>query len=299
MDPQPQDPLATLAASLTPEAYQALEAILTGFNNRIAAAEQATEVPVQPIPPILTPADIRTAIEQGFASAHFEIPQMSAPSTSTSRTGQLKVELAPYHGKDSEDLGAWLILIEDYLTGQHIPNSDWPLQVPMLFRGEAMRWYVAKKKALGRTFTWPELRRAMEEKFDMKLRIETLRNNLCTVPWKGNLTRYAAAFREIESQIPEEDMTFGDRLANFLDGIPVEHAKDIRRDKPTTTEEIYHSARELERLSSLHRSSVSQEESTSHLTSPWILFILPFTLLLNSGTFDFYDSQQGPCSYGP
>ncbi|GBE78770.1 predicted protein [Sparassis crispa] len=258
MDPQAQ--LAALAAGLPEDIYHALEAILRDLDHRVTHAQA----------PALSADDIRIALEHGFANtqfnlppAHFTLPPAPPPPPVSVRPGQFKVDLAHFHGKDSDDLGAWLTLIEDYLRGQHIPEVDWPLQVPMLFRGEAQHWYVAQKKKIGRGFTWAELRKALTDKFDTPLRVETLRNELRSVPWKGNLTRYAAAFRDLETQIPEVDMTFGDRLSNFLSRLPVEFAKDIRRDKPKNVEEMYFLAREIERLSNLHHVPAQHQNNTN------------------------------------
>lgn len=242
------NPLATLAAHLPADAYNTLEAVLRDLDQRTTA--------LQNTPPPLTANDLRNTLEHAFASANFNITtptQTVATAALQPRPGNLKVEPPHFHGKESEDVGAWISLTEDYLRGQHIPEADWPLQVPMLFRGEVLRWYVTQKRKLGRPFRWLELRSALEKKYDSPLRIETLRNELHGLQYKGNLVRYSTLFREIESQIPESDMTFGDRLANFLMHLPPDHARDIRRDKPTTVEEMYFSARELSRLTNLHK----------------------------------------------
>ncbi len=126
--------------------------------------------------------------------------------------------------------------MEDYLRGLHIAEADWPLQVPLLFRGDAMRWYTYLRKwttSIGKKLTWSEIKTELRAKYDSPLRVESLRNDLRNIPYKGNLLRYAASFREIETQIPESDMMYGDRLANFLARLPAEHAREIRREKPT------------------------------------------------------------------
>ncbi|PIL34997.1 hypothetical protein GSI_02784 [Ganoderma sinense ZZ0214-1] len=130
------NPSELLAAHLPTEVYQALEHILRDLDQRVSAPQPAP-------PPALTTDDFRRSLEQAFASANFTI-QTTVPVPMTTapvqpRPGTLKVEAPHFHGKETKDIGAWLSLTEDYLHGQHIPEADWLLQVPMLFRNEVLR----------------------------------------------------------------------------------------------------------------------------------------------------------------
>ncbi|TFY51095.1 hypothetical protein EVJ58_g10743 [Rhodofomes roseus] len=226
--PQAQDHFATLAASFNPQTYGALEALLRDLDGRVQGFQ-------------LTPAAVRDAVREGLASTTFSIPP-APPNPPQPRQGQLKVDLPHFSGKETDD-------------------------VPMLFRNDAMRWYTARKKQLGRAFSWHELRTELQAKYDTPLRVESLCEQLRALSYKGTLSRYVATFREIEVQIPEDDMTFGDRKSHFLSHLPVEYAKDIRRDKPKNVEELYHSARELERLEGLQRGPNSHSVSNQRKRS--------------------------------
>jgi hypothetical protein len=96
--------------------------------------------------------------------------------------------------------------------------------------------------------TWDSFKRELTAVYDSPLRVETLRNDLRGLQFKGSLNKYVEAFRRIESQIPDDAMLFADRLSYFLSHLPSELARDIRREKPTDTIALYHSARELNRL---------------------------------------------------
>ncbi|GBE78975.1 hypothetical protein SCP_0201720 [Sparassis crispa] len=110
MDPQAQ--LTALAAGLPEDTYHALEAILRDLDHRVTHTQA----------PALSADDIRIALEHGFANtqfnlppAHFTLPPAPPPPPVSVHPSQFKVDLAHFHGKDSDDLGAWLTLIEDYL----------------------------------------------------------------------------------------------------------------------------------------------------------------------------------------
>ncbi|GBE83865.1 hypothetical protein SCP_0509220 [Sparassis crispa] len=117
---------------------------------------------------------------------------------------------------------------------------------------------------------WNRLKGWLKGKYDSPLRVESLRNELRNLMFKGNLARYSENFRMYESQIPAQEMTFGDCLSHFLSHLPADSARDLRREKPKNTKEMYYNARELDRLSNLHRgsqnhSSVSSNKKPKHL----------------------------------
>ncbi|TFK54647.1 hypothetical protein OE88DRAFT_1805091 [Heliocybe sulcata] len=135
-----------------------------------------------------------------------------------------------------------------------------------------MRWYVAQKTTRGDIgFSWRELKEALVSKYDSPLRIESLRSAVRDIKFKGDVADYCAQFRMLESQVPALDMTFPDRLAYFVNPLPFDIAREIRREKPKNVEEMYFAAREYARLLSLDKSAPSRniKHSPSYTTSPY------------------------------
>ncbi|PIL31638.1 transcription factor [Ganoderma sinense ZZ0214-1] len=223
-----QDLLGQLAASLPLEAYNALAPILQNLDQRVEAAAQApAPAPPPPPPTALTVDALRT-------HPHYVLIHILLPS-------------------EHHQSGAPAFLREGERR-----QADWPLQVPLLFRGDAMSWYssfLKKVSSLGKKVSWGDLKSELYSKFDSPLRVESLRSDARNVPYKGNLLRYIATFREIESQIPESDMTFGDRFAYFLAHLPAEYQRDLRRENPKNVEQMYFAARELHRLNTLYHTN--------------------------------------------
>ncbi|TFY51092.1 hypothetical protein EVJ58_g10744 [Rhodofomes roseus] len=144
-----------------------------------------------------------------------------------------------------------------------------------------MRSYIALKNreaAEGRTLDWTGLKKWLKGKYDSPLRVESLRNELRNIPFKGNLAGYSEKFRQYESQIPESEMTFGDRLSHFLSHLPADIARDLRREKPKNTEEMYHNAREWDRLTNVNRghgSSGGQQKKSKGNNSKSSTYSMP------------------------
>ncbi|TFK57571.1 hypothetical protein OE88DRAFT_1651369 [Heliocybe sulcata] len=138
-----------------------------------------------------------------------------------------------------------------------------------------MRWYVAQKTTRGDIgFSWRELKEALVSKYDSPLRIESLRSAVRDIKFKGDVADYCAQFRTLESQVPAIDMTFPDRLAYFVNPLPFDIAREVRREKPKNVEEMYFAAREYARLLSLDKPAASRNikltnHSPSYSTSPY------------------------------
>lgn len=152
------------------------------------------------------------------------MPAASAPASV--RPASIKADLPLFRGRDSDDVNAWISIIEDYLTAQHVPIADWVTQTSILLRDDAMRSYIAVKKekvSAGQSLDWDGLKTWLKA-------------------FRGNLARYSEQFRT---------------------HLPPDIARDLRREKPTKPEEMYHNARELDRLSNLHRDRGSQNANSA------------------------------------
>lgn len=276
--------LAALQATLSPDQFQAFQPILELMDHRIAAAEASAVNTVQ----------IRTALEAALANARFtvQVPQQAPPPPAppTTRTPSIKADLPTFHGRETDDVRAWFSVMEDFLNGQHVSPSDWVLQVAVLLRDDALRTYLALKRrftASGQPVTWQTFRAELEKRYDSPLRVETFRGDLRDLQYDGDLVRYIDAFRRIESQIHETDMVFADRLSYFLSHLPSDLARDIRRDKPTDTDTMYHSAREISRLNRIDIHPRPTDARTSaakkkvNFSRPWIPFPATHSLVEN------------------
>ncbi|GBE81422.1 hypothetical protein SCP_0311510 [Sparassis crispa] len=142
----------------------------------------------------------------------------------------------PRHSADnragtSTELG--FALYDCYVTGEYqgrppaFPRTrfgrpvDWVTQISILLRDDAMRSYIAQKK-------------------EMKEQGKVLDWDGMKRWLKGNLARYSE---------------------NFRTHLPPDIARDLRREKPTKPEEMYHAARELDRLSNLYRGTQNHGSS--------------------------------------
>ena len=225
-------PLETLQAGVAPDTFHAMEAIFDRFDQRFAIIEGA----------IITAQGIQNAIHDGFASANFNInvppttvPQSQPNTVAPARLSAPRMTLQPFSGKGDENVQAWITLAEEALTASQVPRDHWTYVVVQSLRGAASTWYLAKRKENHDvTPPWSEMKKAMQEQWDNPARINELRlrlEELSRDPGE-NITDYARQFQEIESQIPLEDMSAGDRIFKFITHLPSDlYMKLIHRDE--------------------------------------------------------------------
>ncbi|THU93724.1 hypothetical protein K435DRAFT_799465 [Dendrothele bispora CBS 962.96] len=127
--------------------------------------------------------------------------------------------LPTYSGSRFENVRAFLDLLDDQLKLNHIPKEYWTAAASACLRGNAQVWYIAKKRShQGQPLGW------------------------------GDVSEHILRFQKLEMQIPEDQMTFGDRQFYFTKGLPDELAIHIRKPKPKTMSEVYEAARHREQL---------------------------------------------------
>ena len=88
------NPYDTLQAGVTPQTFQAMEAIFGSFNQRVAFLENTT----------LSAQAIQDAIQAGFANANFNVTLQSPAPPHTSQVSRSvlsapRMTLQPFHGK--------------------------------------------------------------------------------------------------------------------------------------------------------------------------------------------------------
>jgi hypothetical protein len=214
------NPFETLQAGLAPDVYQAMEAVLTSFDQRFQALEHT----------VVSSQSIQSAIQNSFASTNFRInvPTAAAPAPSASsiqppRLSAPRMTLQPFSGRQNENVQAWISLAEEALTTSQVPKDLWTYVVVQSLREAATTWYIAKKrKNNDQTLPWDDMKKAMLEQWDNPARINELHMRLDTLPCKGSISEYARQFQEIEAQIPLKDMSPGDRIYKFITHLPPE-----------------------------------------------------------------------------
>lgn len=141
-------------------------------------------------------------------------PQIQQP-----RSHSLGVKLRTFNGKYTENVQAWISIIEDQFVANHTPDDTKVPSISALFKLEAETWYLWLKDNYGRTPTWNELKQELLVKFaPSSIRKNALRDKLRGVPYDGpkKMGSYVSQYRYIETQIPVNEMAFYDRFSYFI-----------------------------------------------------------------------------------
>ncbi|KAN0139598.1 hypothetical protein V8E53_002627 [Lactarius tabidus] len=201
------NPFETLQAGLAPDVYQAMEAVLTSFDQCFQALEHT----------VVSSQSIQSAIQNGFASTNFRIHvpttaalAPSAPSIQPPHLSAPRMTLQPFSGRQNENVQAWISLAEEALTASQVLKDLWTYVVVQSLREAAATWYIARKRENNdQTLPWDDMKKAMLEQWDNPTRINELHMRLDTLPCKG-------------TQIPLKDMSPGDRIYKFITHLPPE-----------------------------------------------------------------------------
>ena len=169
---------------------------------------------------------------------------MSASVQPLSYKGLSGVKLPKFHGKYTEDVNAWISVIEDQFLLHRTPQRSKVAAVSALLVDDALTWYIWLKEQYGRLPTWTEFCRELRRKYaESPIRTAALRDRLQSIPYDGtNMRKYVSKFRSLEMQISAQDMAFGDRLNYFIMPFDVELKRYIKRDHPRTMEVAYDAA---------------------------------------------------------
>jgi hypothetical protein len=183
------NPFETLQVGLAPDVYQAMEVVLTSFDQHFQALEHT----------IVSLQSIQNAIQTGFVSANFciNVPTATAPVPSASSIqplclSALCVTLQPFSGKQNENIQAWISLAEEALTASQVPKDLWTYVVVQSLQDTAATWYIAKKhENNNQTLPWDDMKKAMIEQWDNPMQINKLSMCLDTLSCKGSISEYA------------------------------------------------------------------------------------------------------------
>jgi hypothetical protein len=159
--------------------------------------------------------------------------------------GLTGVKLPKFHGKYTEDVNAWLAVIEDQFYLNRTAEAVKVPAVSPLLQSDALTWYLWLRKEYHRTPTWMEFKKELRVKFaNSTVRTSALRDKLQFIAFEGPqyMEQYISQFRTLEVQIPSEEMAFGDRLHYFIRPLPLKCQRTIKLEHPRSMETVYDAA---------------------------------------------------------
>ncbi|KAK0440989.1 hypothetical protein EV421DRAFT_1904922 [Armillaria borealis] len=210
------DPLENLASTVTANAYAALAPILTSLaqclneNENALAALQAEGSYVE---------HISNALQCSLSNASFQLPAVPTPSATTTTSAcphSLRVDLPKFHGTLKESVWAFLSIIQDHLEASHIPKDDW---------------------------AWDELVKELKAQYDSPTHADEIRGALHKIQFCSNVSDYILHFQNLEMQLDDKEMTFGDRRHYFSRPLPPDLGFHISNLNPHTMSDVYNISR--------------------------------------------------------
>jgi hypothetical protein len=155
------------------------------------------------------------------------------------------VKLPKFYGKYTEDVNAWISIIEDQFFIHQVAEKHRVASISPLLKDDALTWYLWLKSQYRRPITWKELKKELHVKYaESTVRTSALREMLKNLSYNGPKTieRYISKFRSLEQQISTKEMAFGDRLQYFLSPLEKDLRRFIKREHPNTMEIVYDAA---------------------------------------------------------
>jgi hypothetical protein len=193
-------------------------------------AERPDHVPTEERPHPERPHPDRPNPDQpARETTAFTLAETTA-STSTASSNTSGIRFPTFHGKDGEDVIAWLDQAERFFRLKGTAKDEKVDVATFALREGAksfFRYCFTRNNRI--ELTWDEFKHAFTRKYDSPLTQDTLlRQKLRAVPYLGphDIAEYCEKFREIESQIMK--MEFPDRLEYFLAKLPSEAEMLIR-----------------------------------------------------------------------
>jgi len=120
------------------------------------------------------------------------------PSSMPSYKGITRVKLPKFHGKYTEDVNAWISIIEDQFTLNRTPRKSKVVTISALLKDDAQTWYIWLKNQYRRPLTWTEFKKELQVKFaESTVRTAALRDRLQSIPYDGpaSMEKYVSKFR--------------------------------------------------------------------------------------------------------
>lgn len=151
-------------------------------------------------------------------------------------------KLPTFHGRYTENVNAWLILIEDRFRIAQTPEHMKIASISSLFHDDALTWYLWIRSQYPHAPTWEEFKKELQVKFaDSPIRTSFLRKALSSVKYSGpnEMEKYISQFRSIEIQVSHTDMTLGDKLEYFIRPFELSLQRFIKKEHPNSMEIAY------------------------------------------------------------
>ena len=155
------------------------------------------------------------------------------------------VRLPKFYGKYTEDVNAWITIIEDQFFLAQTPDDVKIATISALFKDEALTWYLWLRDQYQRPPSWEEFKKELRVKFaESTVRTAALRDKLQSLPYDGpdSMEEYIYKFRSLEVQIPTKEMALGDRIQYFIAKFETELRRAIKREHPRSMEIAYDAA---------------------------------------------------------
>ncbi|KAL1671603.1 hypothetical protein EV122DRAFT_256397 [Schizophyllum commune] len=214
----------TASANQAQEAAAAAEQRVAHAEQRAAAAEQTlstmSDLHQQSI------AQLQSAVESAIGNAH------AAPSTP--RNNALRVVMARFDGDTANGNSAsnWISTCEDHLRAYSVDASIWVVTASLLFDKSARTWYKDYKDQHPNGLPdWETFRSNFIARFQPAIRLDDIRRRLLALTYHGNINSYNEQFQRLESQVPADQQTFGDRFFSYCLGLPSALALFLRDPK--------------------------------------------------------------------
>ena len=165
---------------------------------------------------------------------------------------KLGLKPPPFHGLDTEHFAPWLYTVELYFYTNKLPGDEYFLNGLMLLDGDARAFvYDLMCRSNGNDLSWDEFKHHMRERYDnAELRDEMLTQHLRRLRYNGpaRMDDFCTAFRRIEMQISNNELTLKTRLHIFMKSMPTA-VKDwvILSGTPASMDAVYQIARKWAR----------------------------------------------------
>ncbi|KAG7450070.1 uncharacterized protein BT62DRAFT_622295 [Guyanagaster necrorhizus] len=103
---------------------------------------------------------LQEALQTALTGANFTV--QTAATNAGGRPSTLRIDLPIFKGTHSENVRAWLSILDDQLSTSHIAVADRTVSASGLLRDNAQTWYLALKRANNDCpLSWDDFRAAL------------------------------------------------------------------------------------------------------------------------------------------
>src|SRR5271156_2248033 len=202
---------------------------------------QPPPVPARPPPDVLPVSPYRSPYRSPPPVVRETIAFTLAETATSALGGSTSgIKLPPFHGKDGENVIAWIHQAERFFKLKNTADDRKVDLASFSLEGDAQSFFhycFIRNNEID--LTWDEFKHALRQKYEVpRMRATLLRDKLESLRYRGpqHMPDYCEKFRSIESQIYE--MAFTDRLNYFLKKFPPEAAMHIQNQDSLRSEDM-------------------------------------------------------------